>query len=92
MLPKIVMVQVNFAFMKNKIFSNWNFMRVLRLGMGIAILVQAILAKEVLFVIAGLLFSGMAVLNIGCCGTGGCGVPTKKTLETTKDITYEEVV
>ena len=78
--------------MKKTIFSNWNFMRVLRLGMGIAILVQAILSNEVLFGIAGLLFSGMAVLNIGCCGAGGCSVPTKRTSETTKDITYEEVV
>jgi len=60
--------------------------------MGIAILVQAILAKDVVFGIAGLLFSALAVLNIGCCGTGGCSVPTKRTSEATKDITYEEVV
>jgi hypothetical protein len=78
--------------MKKTIFSNWNFMRVLRLGIGIAILIQAILAKDVVFGIAGLLFSAMAVLNIVCCGTGGCRVLTKRTSVTTKDITYEEVV
>ena len=67
-------------------------MRVLRLGIGIAILIQAIVTNELLFGIAGLLFSVMAVLNIGCCGTGGCSTTTKRTSETTKNNTYEEVV
>ena len=78
--------------MIQKIFSNWNFMRVLRLGIGITILIQAILAKEVLFGIAGLLFSSMAVLNIGCCSTTGCSVKTKRNSETPKEATYEKVV
>lgn len=78
--------------MKQTILNNWTFMRVFRLGIGIAIMVQAAMAKEVLFGLAGLLFTGMSVFNIGCCGTGGCYTPTKKPAETTKDITYEEVV
>ncbi len=81
--------------MKQSILSNWSFFRFLRLGIGIAIVVQAVMAMDVLFGIAGLLFTGMAVFNIGCCGMGGCNTPTtttKKTSETTKDITYEEVV
>jgi hypothetical protein len=78
--------------MKQVIFSNWNFMRFLRLGLGIFIIVQSIMAKDWTMGILGLLFTAMPVFNIGCCGTGGCNTPTKKTFETTKDISYEEVV
>lgn len=81
--------------MKQSILSNLNFFRFLRLGIGIAILVQAVMARDVLFGIAGLLFTGMAVFNVGCYGMGGCNTPnttTKKTAETIKHITYEEVV
>ena len=67
-------------------------MRFLRLGLGIFIIVQSIMAKDWTMGILGLLFTAMPVFNIGCCGTGGCNTPTKKTFETTKDISYEEVV
>lgn len=78
--------------MKQVIFSNWNFMRFLRLGLGIAIIVQSVMAGNWIMGILGLLFTAMPVFNIGCCGTGGCTTPIKKTSETTKDISYEKVV
>lgn len=78
--------------MKQVIFSNWNFMRFLRLGLGIAIIVQSAIAGNWTMAILGLLFTAMPVFNIGCCGTAGCNTPIKKTSETTKDISYEEVV
>ena len=81
--------------MKHSLLSNWNLFRFLRLGIGIAIIIKAVTVNDALFGIAGLLFTGMAVFNAGCCGMGGCNTlntPTKKIVETTKDITYEEVV
>lgn len=78
--------------MKQAILHNWSFMRFIRLGMGVAILIQAVMAKDVLFSIAGLAFTGMAVFNVGCCGSGGCYAPIKKTDEAKNDIIYEEVV
>lgn len=78
--------------MKQTIFTNWNFMRFFRLALGIAVLVQAAIAGDSVFVILGLLFTAMPVFNIGCCGTNGCYVPPVKKEENTKDITYEEVV
>ena len=78
--------------MKQAILHNWNFMRFLRLVAGIAITVQAIIARDMMLGIAGLLFTGMPLFNIGCCGTNGCAAPVKKKTITTKDITYEEVV
>lgn len=77
--------------MKDLIFNNWNVIRFLRLGIGIAIIVQAVVAADVLFGLAGLLFTGMAVFNASCCGSGACATPVKKNTGS-KDISYEEVV
>lgn len=41
--------------MKQVIFSNWNFMRFLRLGLGIAIIVQSVMAGNWTMGILGLL-------------------------------------
>jgi hypothetical protein len=78
--------------MKQTVFSNWNFIRLLRLGAGIAILVQAFIARDILFAFLGLIFTAMPVFNIGCCGTQGCYVPAEKDQDKTKEIIYEEVV
>lgn len=78
--------------MKQGILANWNFMRFLRLGLGIAIIVQSIIAKDWTMGIIGALFTSMPLFNVGCCVTGGCATPVKKDPNNTKDITYEEVV
>ena len=78
--------------MKQVILSNWTLMRFLRLGIGIAILVQAVIAKDTLFAFAGILFTALPVFNVCCCGTNRCYTPAKKTTDAKKDITYEEVV
>ncbi|MBX3239122.1 MAG: hypothetical protein KIT80_10100 [Chitinophagaceae bacterium] len=64
--------------MKDIILNNWNFMRFLRLGIGVFILVQGILMQDWVVAALGGLFSLMPVLNIGCCGAGGCSVPVQK--------------
>ena len=78
--------------MKQAIITNWTFMRFLRLGIGIAILAQAVITKDILFVFFGLAFTAMPVFNVGCCGTGGCDVQPEKKVNSTKEIPYEEVV
>lgn len=78
--------------MIERIRGNWNFMRLLRLGIGVAIVVQGIIAKDIMFAIMGGLFSLMPLLNIGCCGSSGCGVPTRRAKQETQEIAYEEVL
>jgi hypothetical protein len=78
--------------MKQAILTNWSFFRVLRLVLGVVILGQAFYAKDVSIGLLGLLFTLMPVFNIGCCGAGGCYVPSKEVAGEPKDITYEEVV
>ena len=67
-------------------------MRALRLVIGLAITIQGFIANDKLFIIAGLLFTGIALFNIGCCRAGGCNTPPIKNDKPIKDISYEEVV
>ena len=60
--------------MNKAILSNWNFMRVLRLVLGLSILGQAFYQADFWVGVAGALFSGMAIFNVGCCGSNGCSV------------------
>ncbi len=78
--------------MKDVLLNNWNIVRFLRLGIGLAIIVQAIVAKDMLFGFAGLLLTGMALFNAACCGVGGCATPTPSKKSDSKEISYEEVV
>ena len=68
----------------------WNVMRVVRLLIGLAALVQGIIQKEGLLLAAGgwILFG--AIFNVGCCGPNGCAVPTS-TKKTNKETDYEEL-
>jgi len=78
--------------MKNILLNNWTFFRAIRLIMGIAIIIQAIVAKDILFGLAGFVFSGMALFNAGCCGSNSCTTTPVNTKNKTKDISFEEVV
>lgn len=77
--------------MKETILHNWNFMRVLRLIIGIALLMQGIMRHDGLMAILGAVFSLMPILNIGCCGTNGCAISPKKTDNKTEETDYEEI-
>lgn len=72
------------------ILQKWNFIRLLRLVLGIAILAQGIYHMDTLTIILGAAFSGMAVANVGCCGTSGCAVNSTRVPKT-KNIQYEEL-
>lgn len=73
------------------ILQGWNFMRMLRLVLGLAILVQGIVSKDTITIILGAAFAGMAFANIGCCGAAGCAVNPRSTNKKTENIHYEEV-
>jgi hypothetical protein len=64
--------------MKQLIFNNWNILRFMRLAIGVAIIVQGVISKDVLFSIVGIFIAGTAVFNAGCCGKTGCDIPGKR--------------
>jgi len=78
--------------MKQVLLSNWNLIRVVRLIMGVAIVVQAIMVKDILFGAMGLLLTALPLFNLGCCTTGYCAPPVPKQVSDDKEIAYEEVV
>lgn len=77
---------------KETLFQNWNFMRLLRLVLGIYIAVQAIETLSILSGVVAVFFLFQAVTNIGCCGSNGCAVPTKNSnSDKTEEIEFEEI-
>ncbi len=71
-------------------FRDWGVMRWLRLLLGLYFAYQAFLLKDNIsgFLAAFLLLQ--AITNTGCCGAGGCNIPTQKHVENSpENIEYE---
>lgn len=63
--------------MLQKIISNWTFIRLIRLILGIFIIIQSVQIQNYWMIILGIVFSVMALINVGCCGNS-CSIPIKK--------------
>ncbi len=67
-------------------------MRWLRLGMGLYAVVVALQLRDPLSGFIAVLFLFQALTNTGCCGAGGCAVPSsKRGLAEVKEIDFEEI-
>lgn len=76
-----------------KILHKWHFMRIARVVLATAILVQSWYAKDNTTAVFGVLLLSMGVFDIGCCGAGSCYTPLKKNhTGAHKKSVYEEVV
>ncbi|HZY38010.1 MAG TPA: hypothetical protein VFE53_15240 [Mucilaginibacter sp.] len=64
--------------LRYRIFANWNFMRFLRLALGIWISVMAVQSRDWSVGLISGLFIFMALTNTGCCGAYGCAIPNSK--------------
>jgi hypothetical protein len=60
--------------MKQRITGNWTTVRFLRFLIGSVAVVQGIVQREVVVILAGLFVFMGAILNFGCCGSAGCPV------------------
>jgi len=77
---------------KETLLTDWNFMRILRMALGIYIAIQAIETQSILSGVVALFFMFQAITNTGCCGSNGCAVPTKKSnSDKIEDVEYEEI-
>lgn len=63
--------------MKELLFTNWHFMRWLRLAFALFLFVQAYSTQEWFFIVFGLFFLFQVVFNLGC-GPNGCKVSNPK--------------
>jgi|GEM_PF-1633545 len=57
----------------------WNFTRVLRVSLGSAVLIAAIIQRDWMPGLFGVFFLYQGVYNTGCCGAGGCEIPERST-------------
>ncbi|MEA5259516.1 hypothetical protein VB264_17090 [Arcicella aquatica] len=75
------------------IAQQWNFMRILRLVLGIWGIYSSITDSQPLFGILGGILVVQVLLNIGCCGSRGCKILQNKNPTRTdiKETGNEEV-
>jgi uncharacterized membrane protein len=59
---------------KNRIFREWSISRMMRLGFGIGLIVVGIIWKGQLMTFLGVIFLLQGILNLSCCGAGGCSL------------------
>jgi hypothetical protein len=77
---------------KETLFTGWNFMRFLRLGLAIFIGQQAVQFHDILSGVIAAVFLIQALTNTGCCGSTGCSTNTNYTTKNTiQDVEFEEV-
>jgi hypothetical protein len=74
------------------LLSDWNFMRFVRLGLGVYIGIQAFETQSILSGLLSAFLLYQVVTNTGCCGSNGCALPKRKNnTDTTEDVTFEEI-
>ncbi len=77
---------------KETLLTDWNFMRIIRLGLGIYIAVQAVKNLSILSGFFAAFFIFQAITNTGCCGAKGCSIPLKKNnSDSIEEVEYEEI-
>ena len=77
---------------KARLLYNWHFMRVLRLGLGVFIAIQAVKTHDAFSGLIAAFFLFQAVTNTGCCGSQGCSTSVpKNNSDSIEDIAYEEI-
>lgn len=77
---KYIMAEVGIILNDNKmnrVLKNWNLFRIIRLLLGIIITIYSLFSQEYVFLILGGLFSFQAIMNVSCCGAGGCYTDNK---------------
>jgi hypothetical protein len=74
------------------LFTNWNWMRIIRLLLGVIVIVHGVSNGEALYAVIGGMLVLMAFANVGCCGARGCAATQRKSgVREEKEIVYEEV-
>ena len=63
--------------MKQLLFTNWHFMRILRVALAIFLFVQAYETQQWFFIAFGIFFLAQGIFNLGC-QNNSCAVPRNK--------------
>ncbi len=60
--------------LRQRLTTNWTFMRIARLALALMIAVEAWNSSEMLFAVLGGCLAFQTIFNYGCCGTGVCDI------------------
>jgi hypothetical protein len=82
--------------MKERILTNWTFVRVLFVVIGISIIVQSVMARQWFGVFFGGYFTSMGIFSFGCasgkCFGVNCRTETSQSSASDfQDVEFEEV-
>ena len=67
-------------------------MRWMRLGLGLYVSYHAFVTKDAFSGMLGAFLLYQAIANVGCCGVGGCEIPTKKAVNNQiEEVEFEEI-
>lgn len=78
--------------MIQNITKKWNIFRIIRLGLGLFLMTEAIRTGVWFMTIFAAAMIIMPLLNIGCCAGGNCAVPDSKSPGSDADeVQFEEV-
>ncbi len=82
---------------KQRLLTNWHMLRIIRAGIGLAMLIMGIQSKDWMLGLFSSFFLYQAITDTGCCGSQGCA-PTTKTpkagaaaISIDTPIEYEEI-
>jgi hypothetical protein len=79
--------------MKERILTNWNWVRVMYLALGVFMTVQALASQQWFVALAGTYFASMGLFGFGCA-SGSCAVDNRHASEggePVSDVKFEEV-
>ena len=73
-------------------FTDWNFMRILRLSLAVFFAFHAIQAHDTFSGFIAIFLMFQVVTNTGCCGVSGCATPkVKDNSGNSNEIEFEEI-
>lgn len=80
--------------MKERILTNWTFIRALYLIIGVAVIIQSVMSHQWFGIAFGGYFASMGLFAFGCaagnCFNGSCAAePQQKT--TIQDVDFQEI-
>jgi len=77
---------------KTTLFTDWHLARLIRLGLGLFIAIQAIRTHDSFSGLLAAFLLFQALSNKGCCGANGCTVSTTTSKQDRNaDVEFEEV-
>lgn len=80
--------------LRQRLFTNWHLMRIVRTAIGVWMLVMAIQSRDWAVGLFGAFFLYQGIADVTCCGANGCYTSGRRiagSAKTNSDFEYEEV-